>query len=165
MENEKVSLILGTETVCKSDEENADERETEGVLITSLPTKMQRFVHLYATGQYTLAKLAQLLEVHPNTLSTWIKRKDVKAILADMQESTHEVVSNQLKSLTLVAADKLRELINSPIDGVALNAVKDILDRSGHKPKNEIKIDKTVTTIEQKMHDLINRTIIDVESE
>ena len=53
--------------------------------------------------------------------------------------------------------------MNSPIDGVALQAVKDVLDRAGHKSKQEIKIDKTVTTIEQKMKELIDSTIIDVE--
>jgi hypothetical protein len=49
--------------------------------------------------------------------------------------------------------------MNSPIDGVALQAVKDVLDRAGHKPKNEIKVEKTVTTIEQKMKQLIDATI------
>jgi transposase-like protein len=116
------------------------------------------------TGQYTMSKLAQLLEVHPNTLGNWIKRKDVKAIIADMQETTHDIVAIQLKTLTLKAVNKLGALTDSPIDGVALQAVKDILDRAGHKPKQEIKVDKTVTTIEQKMKELIDATI-DVEYE
>jgi hypothetical protein len=55
--------------------------------------------------------------------------------------------------------------MNSPIDGVALQAVKDVLDRSGHKQKTEIKIDKTVTTIEQKMKELIDNTIVEAEYE
>lgn len=131
--------------------------------ILSLTPKMQRFIHLYSTGQYTLGKLAQLLDLHPNTLGNWLKRGDIKAIIADMQESTHEVVTNQLKVLTAKAANKLSELMDSPIDGVALQAVKDVLDRAGHKAKQEIKIDKTVTTIEEKLSNLINATIIDVD--
>lgn len=131
--------------------------------LSNLSSKQQRFIHLYLTGQYTVQKLAQLLEVHPNTLFNWLKRTDVKDIIADMQTTTHDMVSIQLKNLTMAATDKLSKLINSPIDGVALQAVKDILDRSGHKAKQEIKVDKTVTTIEQKMAELIDKTIIDAD--
>lgn len=140
------------------------EEDIEETAIMSLPPKMQRFIHLYMTGQYTLSKLAQLLEVHPNTLSNWLKREDVKNIISDMQQTTHDVVAIQLKTLTLKAVNKLGALTDSPIDGVALQAVKDILDRAGHRPKQEIKVDKTVHTFEQKLTDLIDRTI-DVEYE
>ena len=131
--------------------------------ISVLPPKMQRFVHLYMTGQYSLNKLAQLLEVHPNTLSNWLKRADVRDIITDMQKTTHDVVGIQLKALTLKAVTKLGALTDSPIDGVALQAVKDILDRGGHKPKQEIKVDKTVTTMEQKFKELVDATIVDYE--
>lgn len=143
-------------------EEIADEHESTHAIL-SLPPKVQRFIHLYITGQYPMAKLAELLQVHPNTLGNWLRRSDVKSIITDMQDTTHDVVTNQLKNLATPAMAQLAKLINSPIDAVALQAVKDVLDRAGHKPKNEIKIDKTVTTIEQKMSELINRTIIDVE--
>ena len=76
-----------------------------------------------------------------------------------MQESTHQVVGIQIKALSSLAVDRLQKLMSSPIDGVALQAVKDVLDRSGHKPKQEIKVDKTVITYEEKLHSLINNTI------
>lgn len=133
--------------------------------IHTLPPKMQRFIHLYMTGQYTINKLAQLLEVHPNTLGNWLKRPDVRDIIVDMQQTTHDIVGIQLKTLTLQAVNKLGALTESPIDGVALQAVKDILDRAGHKPKQEIKIDKTVKTFEQKLYDLIDVTVTDTKDE
>lgn len=136
----------------------------EDTRITLLPPKTQRFIHLYMTGQYSINKLAQLLEVHPNTLNNWLKRKDVREVIFDMQKTTHDVVAIQLKSLTLKAVNKLGALTDSPIDGVALQAVKDILDRGGHKPKNEIKVDKTITTMEQKFKQLVDSTI-DVDYE
>jgi transposase-like protein len=146
--------------------ENADVPEEVGsTALMALPPKMQRFIHLYMTGQYTINKLSQLLEVHPNTLGNWLKRKDVQGVITDLQDTTHQMVAIQLKTLTLNATNKLGELINSPIDGVALQAVKDVLDRAGHKSKQEIKIDKTVTTIEQKMKELVDSTIVDVEYE
>lgn len=129
--------------------------------IIELPPKVQRFIHLYMTGQYTLVKLSQMLEVHPNTLSKWLKRSDVQAIISDMQITTHQVVGIKLKAMSTMATDKLEQLINSPIDGVALQAVKDILDRSGHKPKQEIKVDKTVITFEEKLSKLMDETLDD----
>lgn len=133
--------------------------------ITLLTPTQQRFVHLYTTGQYSIPKLAQLLNCHPNTLHLWLKRADVKEVIHDMQESTHDVVQHNLKTLSNIAVDKLRELVNSPIDGVSLQAVKDILDRTGHKPRTEIKVDKTITTIEEKLKNLIEDTILDADFE
>lgn len=143
------------------------EEEVESVEnpLANMPPKMQRFLHLYMTGQYSINKLAQLLELHPNTLHNWMRRKEVKNAITEMQGVTHDVVSNQMKAMTLKAMERMRELMDSPIDGVALQAVKDVLDRAGHKPKNEIKVDKTVTTVEQKMKELIESTVIDAEFE
>lgn len=139
------------------------EEEEETSLISTLQPKMQRFVHLYTTGQYSQAKLAQLLDVHINTIGKWLKRKDVQDAIFELQDTTHFMVAFQLKNLSTKATDKLRELMDSPIDGVALQAVKDVLDRAGHKQKTEIKVDKTVTTIEQKLANLIDSTILDAE--
>ncbi len=139
--------------------QNEEDENKSLDLITTLPIKAQRFVQLYMTGQYTLAKLAQLLDVHINTITLWMKREDVQECIRETQRVTHDMVSTQLRALTLQATAKLSELINSPIDGVAMQAVKDVLDRSGHKSKQEIKIDKTVTTVEEKMKRLIDNTI------
>ena len=133
--------------------------------IYQLEPKQQRMIQLYLTGNYTLAKIAELLEIHPNTASKWMKKPQVKSALEEAQVEIHEQVSTQLKSMTLKATQKLNNLIDSPQDAIALQAVKDVLDRGGHKTKNEIKVEKTVTTVEQKMKELIESTIIDVEAE
>lgn len=157
------SRSVADQHVAEHVDAHVEEEDSSRYAIMALPPKQQRFIHLYTTGQYSLQKLAELLEVHPNTVGTWLKRKDIREILEEMQQTTHDVVDAQLKSLALLASNRLRELANSPIDGVALNAVKDILDRTGYKAKQEIKIDKTVTTIEQKLANLIDATIIDAE--
>ena len=154
MRTEEANLTKDTE----------EEYDEVSISISSLPTKIQRCIHLYMTGQYTINKLAELLEVHPNTIGKWLRRKDVKEIITRMQETTHDIVSMQLKNLTLNAVNKLGQLINSPIDGVALQAVKDTLDRAGHKAKQEIKVDKTVITYEQKLKEIIDSSL-DVEFE
>lgn len=139
--------------------------ETKELQIFQLEPKQQRFIQLYLTGNYTLAKIAELLEIHPNTAGKWMKRAEIKSALEEAQQEIHEQVSIQLKSMTLKATQKLNRLIDSPQDAIALQAVKDVLDRGGHKTKNEIKVEKTVTTVEQKMKELIDSTIIDVEAE
>lgn len=142
--------------------ENTTSQQND-LAVFALEPKEQRFVQLYMTGAHTLAQIAQLLSIHPNTLSKWLKREDIRHAIAESQGAIHEQVGMQLKSLTLKATQKLHELIESPIDAVALQAVKDVLDRGGHKTKNEIKVEKTVTTIEQKMKELIDATIVDGE--
>ena len=130
-----------------------------------LDPRMQRFVNLYMTGNHTIVKLAQLLDVHPATVQKWLKREDVKSAIVEAQGAIHEQVSAQIKSLTLKAANRLNDLMDSPIDGVALQAVNTVLDRGGHKQKQEIKVDKTVVTMEEKLKSLIDTTIIEVEGE
>lgn len=128
-----------------------------------LEPKLQRFVHLYLTGQYTNRQLAQLLEVHENTVSGWLKREDVSVAIKEYQAMEHEMIDVQIKAMRMKAIQKMNDLMDSPIDGVALQACKDILDRTGHKSKNEIKIDKTVKTIEVQLQELAKELITDAD--
>lgn len=128
-----------------------------------LEPKLQRFVHLYLTGQYNQTQLAQLLEVHKNTINSWLKREDVNIAIKEYQAMEHEMIDVQIKAMRMKAIEKMNELMDSPIDGIAFQACKDILDRTGHKAKNEIKVDKTVKTIEMQLSDLAENLITDVD--
>lgn len=139
------------------------EEDVDNTQVTLLPPKQQRFIHMYLTGQYTIPKIADLLDVHPNTVKKWLRHPDVKMAMEEQQVINQNIVSTHLKALTMKATSRLMDLMDSPIDGVALQAVKDVLDRAGHKAKQEIKVDKTVTTIEEKMRELIDSTIVDAD--
>lgn len=128
-----------------------------------LEPKLQRFVHLYLTGQYNQTQLAQLLEVHKNTINSWLKREDVNIAIKEYQAMEHKMIDVQIKAMRMKAIEKMNELMDSPIDGIAFQACKDILDRTGHKAKNEIKVDKTVKTIEMQLNDLAENLITDVD--
>jgi hypothetical protein len=132
--------------------------------ITVLDPRKQRFVHLYITGQYKNTDLANLLEVHPNTIQSWLRDETVRELIDDYQRSEHELVDLQLKAMRMKALAKMNDLMDSPIDGIAYQASKDILDRTGHKSRQEIKVDKTVTTIEEKLNSVID-SAIDVDFE
>lgn len=127
-----------------------------------LEPKLQRFVHLYLTGQYNQSELANILEVHINTICNWLKREDVNMAIKEYQSAEHEIVDAKIKSMRMKAIDKMNDLMDSPIDGIAFQACKDILDRTGHKAKNEIKVDKTVKTIEMQLKDLAE-DVLDVD--
>ena len=131
--------------------------------ITVLDTKLQRFVNLFLTGAYTNKELAGLMDVHINTVYSWINREDVQMVITDMQKKEHEAVEIRLKSLRAKALEKMNDLMDSPIDGVAFQACKDVLDRTGHKAKNEVKVEKTVKTIEMQLKDLADNIFTDVD--
>ena len=138
---------------------------TENNDVTLLEPKLQRFIHLYLTGKYNHRELAQMLEVHENTISTWLKREDVNASIKEYQGLEHEMFDIQIKAMRMKAIEKMNELMDSPIDGIAFQACKDILDRTGHKAQQSIKVDKTVKTIEVQMQELADSLISDVEFE
>ena len=131
--------------------------------ITTLEPKQQRFIHLYLTGAYKNTELAQLLDIHVNTVYSWLKREDVQMIIEELQREEHKMVEARLKSMRNKALEKMNDLMDSPIDGIAFQACKDILDRTGHKAKNEVKVEKTVKTIEMQLNDLANDVLEDVD--
>ena len=133
--------------------------------VTILEPKLQRLVHLYLTGQYNNKQLAQMLEVHENTIYSWLKREEVVAAIKEYQIMEHEMIDVQIKAMRMKAIQKMNDLMDSPIDGIAFQACKDILDRTGHKAKNEIKIDKTVKTIEMQLSELAEDVLDDVDFE
>ena len=130
-----------------------------------LEPKLQRFVQLYLTGQYNQTQIAQILEVHKNTINQWLKREDVGLAIKEYQQLEHEMYDVQIKAMRMKAIQKMNDLMDSPIDGIAFQACKDILDRTGHKAKNEIKVDKTVKTIEVQLNELADSLINDVDFE
>lgn len=131
--------------------------------ITVLDPKQQRFIHLYLTGAYTNTQLAQLLDIHINTVYSWLKRDDVQNIIESLQREEHKMVEARLKSMRNKALEKMNDLMDSPIDGIAFQACKDVLDRTGHKAKNEVKVEKTVKTIEMQLKDLADDILTDVD--
>ena len=144
-------------------------KEEDGVellpaLIALQPTH-QRFIHMYLSGKHSTAKLAEIFDVHPNTIINWLKRKDIQSAITETQSVMNVMVTQQITNMASKAVGRLNSLMDSPMDMVALQAVKDVLDRAGHKPKSEMKIEKTVHTYEQKLGNLIDETIPDVDYE
>jgi hypothetical protein len=94
-----------------------------------------------------------------------LKKEEIQLAMAETKQEVQKQVAMHINEMTLKATRRLSELVESPIDAVALQAVKDVLDRGGHKAKQEIKVEKTVITVEQKLKELVDATIIEGDFE
>lgn len=129
--------------------------------ILELAPKQQRFIHLYLTGRYKNAELAELLGVHVNTVHNWLRKPEVKTIITEFQKDEHDVVESNLKALRGKAIETMAELMDSPIDGIRYQASKDVLDRTGHKSVQKMEVKKEIYTYEKQMKELIDASIPD----
>lgn len=138
------------------------------ILIEQLTPKQRRCVNMYLTGQYNKSQIAGMLDVDANTVGSWLRGGVVKEVVRLQQAELHEDSKNEIKVLTSAAVNTMRELLSSPIDGIKFQAAKDLLDRNNLKGEQKLVIDKTITTVEQKLSSLIEDTmsdVIDVELE
>ena len=120
-----------------------------------LNPRQQRFVHLYLSGQYQIKQIAELLNMSLSGVRGWLKNPIVKALIEDIQAEEDDIVRQGLKAIRLSALYKMQRLLDSPIDGIAYQAARDILDRTGHKAptKQEVKVE--VYTFEQQLQQAI----------
>ena len=131
------------------------------------PAKM-RMISMYLTGMYSQGHIAKVIGVSANTIRAWLMSDEVQTLISIMQEKEFNLIESRLKSMRYKALDTMDDLLDSPIDQVRYNASKDILDRTGHKPQQTIKVDKTVTNIEQQLKQLADfnideNNIVDVD--
>lgn len=132
-------------------------------IMNQLSPAKTRTILLWLTGQYTQKKIAQIVGVSDNTIRTWLCDPLVQTVIQEIQKREFAVIESNLKAMNYKAIGTLNELLDSDMDNVRFSAAKDILDRSGHKPQQNIKVDKTVTTIEQQLQTLADFTIDDSE--
>ena len=126
--------------------------------LAPLQPAKSRLVLLYCTGHYTQKKIAEIIGVSTTTVTAWLMQPEVQAMIAELQRREFNVIESSLKAIRTRAVDTMTDLMGSSMDGVRFQAAKDVLDRTGHKPVTQVKVDKTVTTIEEKLKNLSNMT-------
>lgn len=99
-----------------------------------LKGKQKKCLELMLTGDYTQKEIAKEIGVTEQTIVNW-KKND---------EFAEEYNSALKKRINLHAAAAFKtetELLkNADSDSVRLNAAKDILDRAGFKPRDEVSL-------------------------
>jgi hypothetical protein len=155
----------------KEDNPNADETEStadkelveyfsglpEDIMLSLTPDKM-RMINLYLAG-YSNKQIASIVGVTPNTIRAWLIKPQIQVVIKELQARELAIIQANLNNMRQDAIDTLHDLLDSNMDNVRLGAAKDILDRGGLKAAQSIKVDKTVTTLEQQMADLAEFTI------
>lgn len=132
------------------------------------PAKL-RFINLYLSGLYSKKQMAQLLGVNTNTLRKWELQPDVQDVITFLQEREFTVIDNRLKQMRNKALDVMGDLMeNAVMETVRFNAAKDVLDRTGHRATQQIKVDKTVKNVEEQLKvlnefDFDKAEVIDVD--
>lgn len=137
------------------------------ILSKLTPAKLQ-VVSLYLTGNYTKKRIASIVGIAEGTVRNWLLNSDVQAVITELQKRELTLVQANLNSLRNKAVETMEDLLNSNMDNVRFSAAKDILDRSGLKASQEVKVHKTVTNLEQQLSDLNSfnfddKEIIDVD--
>lgn len=144
--------------------EEAKASDYEDSAITILRPQHQRFVHMYLSGTYKIPVIAEILGVTVPTIRRWLRDEKLKSVIADYQSDEAEIVQQNLKAMSLKALYKMNDLLDSDIDGIAYQAARDILDRTGHKPsvKQDIKVE--VFNYEKQIQQLAGNDIRFIET-
>lgn len=133
----------------------SDEDLIDSALVQLKP-QHQRFVHLYLGGAYTLPQIAKLQNVAYSTVRQWLQRDDIKKYIEQYQSEEDDIIRQGLKAVRMKALCKLGQLVDSNIDGIAYQAVRDILDRTGFKAPTKQEVNVEIKTFEQQILEIIN---------
>lgn len=128
-------------------------------LMSRITPAKTRMILLWLTGQYSQRKIANIIGCSEATIKAWLVDPAVQLIIKEIQQREFALIESNLKAMSYKAIDTMNELLDSDMDNVRFSAAKDILDRGGHKPHQNIKVDKTVTNIEQQLSQLADFTI------
>lgn len=133
--------------------------------LTYTRPRVSRIVQLWLTGCYSTNEIAEIVDIKKDTVLRWLRRQEIKNYIAEYQKEEIAMLKSKMAGNADKAFKKMVDLLDSNMDNVALQASKDILDRTGFKPVTEVKQEITTMTYEEKLKGLISSTIDDVEYE
>lgn len=168
--NKKNSLQVPVSSRPESSSQSPPEAAPES-LFSGLPAELveavtpakTRMILLWLTGQFTQKKIAGVIGVTEQTINAWMRDPTIQTIIREIQSREFAIIESNLKAMRYKALETMDELLESDMDNVRFQAAKDILDRGGHRPQQNIKVDKIVTTVEQQLANLADFTINDAE--
>lgn len=126
-----------------------------------------KFITMFCSGLYTKKQIADILKVQLRTINEWLCQEDVVQAIDNYQAKEDKIISAQLKALRSKALDKADELLDSDNEMVKSIIIRDILDRTGHKPidKKEIKVEATYEERLKQLIEGVEVVVYDVEDE
>ncbi|MCC8039155.1 MAG: hypothetical protein LIP02_13635 [Bacteroidales bacterium] len=105
-----------------------------------LNSEQQKCIELMVSGNMTQREIAKEIDVAPETISRW-KRTDefIDTYNSAVRQNIQDAASDALR--TMVSLLKARSEL------VRFNAAKDILDRAGFKPEDNINLTGSGTVV------------------
>ncbi len=101
----------------------------------------QKVANMFLSGMHTNKQIAEVLNVCSSTISQILKDDDVRMFITESQSAEDEIIKQSMKALRKTAIEKQRELIlNADDESVSAMMIKDVLDRTGHKPVDKKEI-------------------------
>lgn len=140
--------------------QEAKKEKKDVIKISQKPILKQRLVHLYVSGYYNTRQIARILMVSEHATRKLLRSDEVQAMIRQYQDVEKDIIDESLKALRMKAIDTQRELLDSDNEVVRANVSKDILDRTGHKAKEEKKIDINVS-YEERLNALVQGAVIE----
>lgn len=98
-----------------------------------LKSKQIKAVDMLVSGEFTLEGIAANLKITPKTLYNWRQSEEFNAEL-------NRKMRLKISGLAPKALKKMEKLINAKSEMVSHLASKDILDRAGFEPDNNINV-------------------------
>ena len=105
-----------------------------------LTPKQRKAAELLATGQYTQKEVAGLVKVSEQTLCTWKKH----LLFTGEYE---RLMRQQFQVMAAKAFKTQMSLLDSENEMVRYLAAKDLMDRGGFKPENNVKVDGVIPIV------------------
>lgn len=113
-----------------------------------LKPKQKKCIEMLVSGTMTQADVAAALKVSEQTICNW-KRNDEFA--AELKAANRLVIS----SLVPAAVQRTKALLSADSEAVQLAAAKDILDRAGYKPQDNIRLHANI--VSEKLADVFKQ--------
>lgn len=95
------------------------------------------FKGLVCTGAFSKKEIVKLLNIDYPTYNRLIKNKEVVKYMEQYSVEVRKVTENRLNLISPKALDVLEESLNSDDEKIRIDSAKDILNRTGFKPKEE----------------------------
>lgn len=113
-----------------------------------LKSKQKKAIEMLIYQGMKKKDVASELKISPQTLSNWLNIDKCPAFVSAYEkelENADNLRKRNYRSAAQKAQEKLIELAESSDEGVALKACRDILDRAGDKPSENMKVELPIS--------------------
>lgn len=121
----------------------------------------EKVMHMFLTGNYTQKQIGMALNISPATVHRILAEPQIREAIEKYQEEEDAIVTSALKALRMKALNKAAELIeHGENEMVSAILIRDILDRTGHKPvdKKEVNVQMTY---EERLKELAKGVVVE----